>query len=560
MWSPGKDNQFNANFSYLDDRQDKGSFSRSTYYLPGDSLLTVDEQLNSREHLHQLEAAILLNKNKDNYFLDDNLNFKGRWIQTDATVMNANTVYQDLNNPSYSVSNNLSFIRNYKKSSLRINSLLSFSRVPQNLNVQPVLYANLFSSIADPVSMQQSLTQTQLVANNSASLGYTTNALKQNYTLGMRFNLKNLNSSLGQQAANGNYSIAADSLRNDLDLNKYELYLSPDYTYAINQLKLTLVLPISYNYLETEDQVSGRQSNLDRLFFRPSFNFTYDYNLFLSIVGRARIDNQLGDIANIFTGFIMQSYRSLIRNDGQLPEQRSQSYNLDLNYRHPLHSIFLNIGSGYNRTRANLLYGYDYQGILNVKKTYLIQNVSDNYSLYGRLSKGIDAIGGTFTLDASVNQSNSVAISQDQLLGLRNISYQFRPGINVKLKSWASMDYSFQYSHSKNEIRNETSNIAAIRSSIQRSRLFIYPLKGLTFNFSHEYFYTNALSSGNRAMNFADAGIKYRQKNMEYGLFCSNIFNVKKYISALYNSTNTYYTEYTLRPTQLLASVRFKIK
>jgi hypothetical protein len=560
MWSPGKDNQFNANFSYLTDRQDKGSFARSTYYLPGDSLLMINERLNSRENVHQVEASFLLNKNKENYFLDNSLNFKGRWNQIDATVINADTVYQDLKNPSFSVSNNLSFIKNYKKSSLKINSLLSFNRVPQNLNVQPVVYANLFNSITNPVSMQQSLTQTQFTANNSASMGYTTKAFKQNYTLGMRLNRTNLNSALGQQAANGNYSIAADSLQNDLDLNKYEFYVSPDYTYATNQLKVTLALPVTYNYLETKNQISGRQSSLDRLFFKPSFNFTYDYNLFLSIVGRARIDNQLGDIANIFTGFIMQSYRSLIRNDGQLPEQRSQSYNLDLNYRHPLHSIFVNLGAGYNKTRANLLFGYDYQGILNLKTTYLIPNVSNNYSMYSRLSKGIDAIGGTFTLDASVNINNSVAISQDQLLNLRNISYQLKPGFNLKLQSWASLDYSFQYNHSKNEIMNETSNIAAIRSSVQRSRLFLYPFKGLIVNFSHEYFYTNALSSENHAMNFADAGIKYRQRNMEYGLFYSNIFNVKQYISALYNSTNTYYTEYNLRPAQLLASFRFKIK
>jgi hypothetical protein len=560
MWSPGKDNQFNANFSYLDDRQDKGSFARSTYYLPGDSLLTIDERLNSREHVHQLEAAFLLNKNKDNYFLDNNLNFKGKWNQIDATVMNADTVYQDLKSPSVSISNNLSFIRNYKKSSLKLYSQLSYNRVPQNLSVQPVLYENLFSSIPNPVAMQQSLSQNQLTANNSATLGFTGTDFKQNYTFGMRLNRKNLNSTLGQQATNGNYNVAADSLRNDLNFNKVEFYMSPDYTYAINQLKLTMAIPVSYNYLATKDELSGRKITLDRLYLKPSFNFTYDYNLFLSIVGRVRIDRQLGDIANIFTGYIMQSYRSLIRNDGQLPEQRSQSYNLDLNYRHPLHSIFLNIGTAYNRTKANLLFGYEYQGILNLKKTYLIPNVLDNYSMYGRLSKGIDPIGGTLTLDASINLSNSVAISQDHLLDLRNISYQFRPGFNAKLKTWASMDYSFQYNHSKNEIRNESNNTSAIRSSVQRSRFFIYPVKGLTINFSHEYFYTNALSSGSRVMNFADAGIKYRQKNMEYGLGCSNIFNVKQYISAIYNSTNTYYAEYNLRPTQLLASVRFKIK
>lgn len=560
MWALSKENQINANFSYLDDRQDRSSFARSSYYLPGDSLLSIEERLNSRDHLHQLDAAFLLNKNKDDYYLDNSLSFKGRWNQTAATVMNQDTVYQYLRNPSYALNNNLSLIRNYKNTSLKVYSTLAFNRVPQYLDVQPVLYADLFSVISDPVTMQQNLVQTQFTANNSASLGYNSENWIQNYAIGFRLNRRNLRSVLQQQGANGLYSSGADSLQNNLDLNKYEFYLSPDYTFSKNQLKASIALPLSYNYLQTDNKLIDGKNSLNRIFFKPSFSITYNYNLFLAIVGRAKLDNSLGDISNIFTGYIMQSYRSLIRNDGQLPEQRSQSYSIDFNYRHPLYAVFINLGTSYSRNKANLLFGYDYQGILNLKKTYLIPNVSDHYSLYGRLSKGIDAIGGAITFDASFDRSNSIAISQDQLLALSNQFYQFKPGFNARFKKWLSLNYSFQFNQRKNTIRNNNSQFEPIRSSLQRSALNIFPLTGLTLNLAHEYFYSSAISNGNRIMNFADAGLKYRRKNMEYSINCSNIFNARQYISASYNSTNTYYSAYNLRPTQVLMAVRFKIK
>lgn len=560
LWTAGKDNQFNANISYLDDRQEKSSFSRSVYYLPADSLLTIQEQLASRETVHQLDASIHLNKNKTSYYLDNALNFKGKWNQTTGTVANIDTVFQALKNPFYAISNTLSVVRNYKKTSLKIYSYNGYTSTPQDLNVQPVLYADLFSGISNPVFMQQNLSQDQFISNSRVSFGLTKGIWKQSYAMGLNASLKRFQSELQASATAGNQSIPADSIRNYLHWNKYELYFSPDYTYAKNQLKVTASLPLSYNYLQTDDQLSGSNKNINRLFFEPSLSINYDFNLFLALVANAAYDNQLGEIGNVFTGYIMQSYRSLVRNDGQLPEQKSQSYSLNLNYRHPIKALFINFGSSYSRNENNLLYGYDYQGILSLKKTYIIPNTSSAYSLYGKISKGIDAIAGTLSLDASFNRSQSTTISQDQLIDFKNESYLLKPAVNAKLGTWASFSYSFQFSKSKNTIRNDASNFVPLRNNTQRSQLNFFPAEGLTINLAHEYFYSSAIAAGNRTMNFADTGIKYRNKNMEYAINYNNIFNVKQYISAAYNSTNTYYSAYNLRPAQVMLSLRFKIK
>jgi outer membrane receptor protein involved in Fe transport len=60
-------------------------------------------------------------------------------------------------------------------------------------------------------------------------------------------------------------------------------------------------------------------------------------------------------------------------------------------------------------------------------------------------------------------------------------------------------------------------------------------------------------------MNFADASIRYKLKTLEFTLNYNNIFNTKRYISAAYNGIGSYYASYELRPTQVLAKIRFKI-
>lgn len=560
LWTAGKDNQINANISYLDDRQRKSSFSRSVYYLPADSLLTIEEQLTSRETVHQLNASLQINKNKDNYYLDNVLNFKGKWNQATGSVISKDTVSQDLSSPSYTLNNTLNLIRNYKKSSIKIYSYHSYTRTPQTLRVLPVLYSDLFSGITDPISMRQELIQKQFVSNTKFSFGLTSGAWKQSYTAGFNANLQQFQSALQAQSQAGSLSPAADTLSNQLNWNKYELYFSPDYTYAKNRFRATLSLPLSYNYLQTDNHITGEDKSLSRLFFTPSLSINYDFSLFLALAASARYNNQLGELSNAFTGYIMQSYRNLVRNDGQLPEQQSQSYHLDLNYRHPIHALFINFGTSYFRNKSNLLYGYGYQGILSLRKTYQIPNATDAYSIYTRISKGIDAITSTLSLDASYNNNQSTTISQNQLVDFKNDTWLIKPAVYTKIKTWVSFNYSFQFIQSKNIIKNDISNFTPIRSTTQRAQLNFFPSDGLTINLAHEYFYSSAAAAGNRAMNFADTGIKYRYKEMEFSINYDNIFNVKQYISASYNSTNTFYSAYDLRPSQVLMMIRFKIK
>lgn len=561
LWTIGKDYEVTANVSYFNDIREKNSYSSSTYYLPGDSMLAIEETLASTEHIHVLDGSFQLNTNKEKYYLDNTLKFTGKWNTEQGSVFKSDSVFQNLNKPLFKLSNTFRLIRKYKKTSLSVYSYNEYSSVPQTLTIRPLLYADLFGD-KDLSTMRQSVKQANFSSANKFSFGLGKGAFKQNYTAGINFDLQQFNSILEGQTLAGSFINAADSLSNKLHWNTYELYFNPDYTYTLNKFRTTVDIPLVYYSLRTSDLIHeiGQNKNISRLLFNPSVTFRYDLNLFWNLSASARYNNSQGDIEDGFTGYIMQSYRNLVRNDGQLPEQKKQSYNIDLGYRNPLHAIFFNMGSRYFRNKTNLLYGYDYRGILSLRKTYNTINIADGYAVYFRASKGIDKIASTLTFEVDYSSSAASQISQEQIVNFINEHYVFKPDFSLKIGKWASFSYSFQYMESKNKVRNNISSFPSIQTHTQRMQLNFFPAQGFTINIAYENFYNNAIASGNRISDFADVGAKLKLKKIEFNLEYTNIFNAKQYISASYSDITTFYSVYRLRPAQILMKVRFKIK
>lgn len=566
LWTVGKDYQITANVSYFNDTREKNSYSRSAYYLPGDSMLTIEEPLASTEHINILDGSFQLNTNKEKYYLDNALKFTGNWNTEQGSVFKSDPIFQDLNKPLFMVSNAFTLIRKYKKINLRVYSYNEYSNILQTLGIRPLLYPDLFGDGSGLSAMRQLVKQVDFSSANKFSFGLGKGAFKQNYELGMNIDLQQFNSLLQAQTLTGNFTKAADSISNSLHWNTYEVYFSPDYTYARNKFRTTVSLPLVYNYLRTlnlihgTDQSAIQNKNISRLFFNPSFTIRYELSLFWNLSASARYNNSQGNIENGFTGYIMQSYRSLVRNDGQSPQQGKQSYNINLGFRNPLHAIFFNMGISYFRNKMNLLYGYDYNGILSLRKTYNTNNIADGYAVFFRASKGIDKIASTFTFESDYSNAAASQVSQGQIVNFINEYYDIKPGFSTKIGKWASFSYSFQYLKFKNKVRNNISSFPSIETHTQRLQLNFLPAKGFTINTGYENFYNNAITSGSRTVNFADVGAKFKLKKIEFNLEYTNIFNEKQYISASYNDISTFYSVYRLRRAQILMKVRFKIK
>lgn len=558
LFTVGKDNQLNVNLNYVNDRREKSSFSRSTYYLPLDSVLLITEDLASTEHINELATSVKLTKNRESFYLDNQFDINGKWNKANGTVDGSEMATQDLRMPSYALKNTFSLVRNNKKATLRINSQQLYQDLPQTLQVRPVRYADLFGSPGQALGLQQELSQKQFFSTNRLSLGYNAKRWKQNYAIGINLNSLEFQSAL--QALTSNTQVQIDSLANRMQWNRYDFHFSPDLTYVHQKIKITAALPLTYAVLSTSDRLSLQRQHRSKLLLNKSLTINYDLSLLIALSASARQSNSLGEISDGFTGYIMQSYRNLIRNDGQLPEKQDQSYNVNFYYRHPIHAVFVNLSASYFKNKSNLLAAYDYQGVLAIKKTYAVENILQGHSLQAQLSKGVDAIGGTIKLDISYSSGTGNQISQGELLKFGNRNFRFAPSVIAKRGSWASLYYRLQYTQAKNTLSGSVTNLKPINAVSQNTRLNFFPTKQITLNLSHEYFNVNAIATGNNSMHFADLGMRYNVKDMQFSLTYDNIFNAKQYVSAVFNEVSAYYSAYNLRPAQVMLGFRFKLK
>lgn len=558
LWKLNKDYQLNANIHYINDRLDKSSLARTEYYLPGDSVMQIREILSSRLYMNRLDGEVQLTANTDKFYLNDIFKMNVGWDRERGDAITDDSIGQHLDKPNYGVSNSFEIIKDKGKTLWNFSSFNGFSMTPNTLTVQPVIYPEMFGTSA--TGLRQKVDINHFKSDTKAAFGINTGSWKQNYEVGFRADLQHLESGLTAVMPVPAMS-PPDSLRNDLQWNKYEWYVRPGYTYSQGDWRISLNLPVSYTFLHINDLIINDKENTQRIYFNPSLFVHYTLSAYWDAYTYTSITNSMGGLGNEYTGYIMRSYRNLVRNTGSLYETQSANTSLTLNYRNPIKSLFGNIGITYNNSKANLLYGYDLDGILQVQTSLAKPNRNQGVTAYASVNQTIDAIASTVKLGGNYSVSSGSQLAQGEIIKYSGKSYSLTPSLNTKIRSWSSFNYTFAFSESRNTVKTESPNLKPIRTISQQAQLNLFPpVKGLIINLGYEYFYNNTIISGSRTMSFGDIGCKYKYAGMEFQLTYSNIFNAKQYISASYSNINSYYSAYDLRPAEILLQVRMILK
>ncbi|GAB6121296.1 TonB-dependent receptor [Dysgonomonas termitidis] len=560
LWSLKTDYQLTANINYLNDYQQRSSYAYTENYLPNDETIKIEELLNSRLRKEKLGTDIQLNANKDKYYFNNLLKLEGVWHRERGDAISQDSVYQHLKKPDYGISNTFNLVKTNGKHTWTFYSFNGYNASSQTLRVQPVLYGQLFDPAPSPEAMVQDAERNDFASYSRITWGLGKGAVKQNYTLGFNTDLQQLKSALQADTKSGLGSLS-DSLRNDIKQGKFEWKFLPNYTYSKGyKLNVSLSLPLSYTILDTDNNVSDKKENKGYLFFNPFLFASYKLSAYWDSYLNAGYSNSTGSLNNMYTGYIMSSYRNLLRNDGKLFRQQSRNYSLVLNYRNPITTLFGMASISYYRNKVNLLYDYYYSGILKLQSTIDMPNTASgiNASVHG--SKEIEAINTTVFIGGSYNNSRSAQINQGELIDYSNQSFSVSPRFLTKFGSSISFEYSIRYTQSQGKIKDSGRNFDPIRTTSQNAQLNIFPLKGLVINLRYENFYNNTITSGSRSMSFGDIGAKYKWEKAEIILDYTNIFNSRQYISTSYNDVSRYYYSYDLRPAEVLLKVRFKLK
>jgi hypothetical protein len=558
-----KDMEMTFNVIYFNDRVGKEGYSVSEQFLPDGSSVRIEENIKSLTRTNNLDLSFKLNSNAEEKYFNNSLNIKGSWGNDRGTGVTRSNVgdmdemlSQYLSRPSFSVGNSLDFIRNIRKRSYKILFSMAYNHSPHDLTVSPV---NYFGN-NNLASLEQSVITDNFTSSLRTSYGLKIRNVNIDYGLWCSVDLKGLNSELTGTYTAGQLVPAADSLRNNLRYNTYQVGVNQNYTYNKGgKLKATLAIPLINYTLTVNDRNLETFTGYNRWIINPSLKVSYDLTHELALAAGGNFQKNYGNMDDAYTGYIMHSYRNLLRNTiNRLFESRSGGANASMQYRNAFRALFLNFGVNYGTSWSNLLYGFDYDGIMQVKRTIDQPTRSEYYGLSFGGSKGLGFWKTRFSASGGYNEGWGDHLIQDEILTYRSEGYNISASIDMTPSSFINLTYRFGWSKRWSFSEELTTRFPPIRSQNHTAGIWLNPAKSFGINLSGDYRYNSAVN--NRNTTFVDAKMRYKSGRAEWELECNNLFNVRQYVSASYTDLSTYYYRYNLRPRSFLLSVRFKLK
>lgn len=556
--STDTDNTLNINAVYLHDRQRYNSTSLTTYYLPdGQPPLEIDETTSATELSDEAEIKLRYNLNNEKIYLNEQIAFGAEWNRNTGSVLSdGSPVEQTMTaNPQLRLQNDLRFVK-VLDNDIRLNfsSLINAASMPATLRVSPVLYPEIFGYGQQAQEAVQIMDNRKLYTRSilSFSKGFK-GGLDLFVSAGVMADIQGMTSGLTP----GEGIAPADSMRNDMYYHKIDAMSNAGLTYRYRGFRISGGLGLTYSDLLVRDKVQGSDRRLGKLLFNPNISMDLEITPNLKLLASGALINNLGAPSSIYSGYIMTDYRIIGSRDGDIAYGRYQTYSAELRYADALLSLFGSVRADYWRSRSNLMYGTEYIGSLSRIQTYSIDNVSQGWSIDGKIEKRFDAISTTIGIPVGFTRNWMDVLRQGEIIPVSTWSLPVGLEISSRLARSAFLEYYIRYVRSSSSTQDEA--FSPINTLHQRLGFNFVFFKRLSLNISGEHYLNDAITSGSRNIFFLDAHISYKAKRIEYILEGRNLLNTGTYNQRIWSDITNYQYNYLLRPVSVMFKVRFSI-
>lgn len=544
--------QLRANLYYINDNQRQQSALQRILYTPTDTL-AFTENLNNRLHENYLHGEFTLSRNvKDNY-LNNELKIQSRWDkQMGLVYTGSEEIAQSLKYPFRSISNELRSVNPVGKHLVEFRSFITYDHSPHSLAVSPGQFEGAMNHGEHYDKVLQQIDLKRFYADHSASFIFGWKRLSFSPRIGIAYRRQMLESNIfiTQQEEE---SETVPGFTNKLDGRHTRAYLQTEVEYRKSSLTLKARLPLSWQQVYLNDLNSEQGQKLTRLLFDPSLSVDYKISGFWRVRGSWSYANRLGDIDRVHYGFILRNYRNLSQNAAPLSETSRHNFSTRISYRNPITSFFNSIVYIYSISNNNLMYS----SIVQSDGTIVLQTVdlpqtTNSHSIQGYTSKYFAATKTTISFHANYNQHCGKSLMNSEMFNTKNIFYNFRPGLNIRITTWLNSEYGLDASYIQTFIENDRkSNISMLRHHLN---FFAFPAKNQLVSLSSEYY--DYEGSNNF---FVDMLYRYTisKKKIDIELRWNNIFNNETYKTFQASAFTVWESTYLMRPSQVFLSVKF---
>ncbi|MEO6981135.1 MAG: carboxypeptidase regulatory-like domain-containing protein [Mucilaginibacter sp.] len=536
-----KDVLLKANLYYLHDTQWQDYQKKASIYLPNDTV-NYSETQHNRRRPDILHGGLTLNINKDKYYLNDafiadynhNTSYSG-------LITNGTPVNQVLKDNIADFSNEFTLMQTFKSNNIiEVSSYINHIAEPENLAINPGLNPQYFNNGNPYNGLNQTVNVPTWFTNNYLSYKIPSDYITQTYRAGFSLQKQTLGSGLNATQIDNSISPVSDSTKNNLNWSRQKLYTQAIFDFPGKVFKVNLTLPLSLQQTNYSDGFFAVDKKSTHLYFNPRLfvKFQTGVENYLSFVYGIR--NQTGNITDIYRGYVLKDYRTLLANNADLTEQRDQTAALGFNYRKAITLFFFSVSAAYDHISAN-----------NISSSFINNNIAQNIvlpfanstnslSLNGYISKYSFALRTTFSSGISWQSNSSNQVQNNILLPYKTISVTENAGAETKVSRALNISYKIIY----NQLSSKSpaaASATAIRSVFQQAAINYNPTEKLEFKLAGDDYYTHTGTLNNQKYIFADASVRYKLTRLktDFELSANNLFDTKKY-NALYLSANNF--------------------
>lgn len=552
-----EDTDLKLNISYLNDYQQQDGSTQTRYFTPTDTI-DVIENTNNDIFVSKLEGQLTFENNADKNYLKNQLEFTGSWNANRGLIDRPDgQIKQQLDNPFFGFKNDLRLLRTLGKQLITFNSNTGFTENNQDLLVQPGQFEAIFND-GDPYGeIQQLVSSRKIYTDNSA--GFT--KVLGKFTISPKFGFSIQNQQLdtdillgdGEEVLDADFKNRAEFVQSSVYFKNAFRFESKDENWNLN-----LSTPLQFKSFQLEDQNFEEKRGLDRLVFEPTFSVNKKLSAFWDANASAGLSYDFGELQELYYGFLLNNYRNLNRYNAPISEETRQYYSGGLAYRNPLKQLFINASYSYNYSENNLLYS----SIIDENGTTILEAVArdnsfDNHSFRAGGSKYFRKFETTLKLNASYNLLKRQQLLNNTLAEVNTQSFNLRGSVEADIASWIIAGYSGNFSTYTSGFGDR--DFQQIENHQHTLDLYFYPKDNQYLSVSGEY-YGNSLSE-NGDNYFVNLGYQFtfEKPKMDLNISWRNILNTDEFINAYNNQYYYIESSYRLRPSQVLATLKFTL-
>jgi hypothetical protein len=547
--------QLKTNIYFVNDNQEEFGNTKTTFVTQNETIDISEVKENSFAS-NKLNGNFILEKNTRNVYFKNNLQIQRSWDNNTGNLLNTTTnVFQHLNNETFYLSNKLSAIKAIGKQLININSISDYNHAPQTLYVTPGQFDSVINNKVAYGKVLQSAQINYFQTNNYIGFTKGIRHFILMPKLGFHIEKQQLNSSIIAFKQNDEVE-SSDSLKNNISFLRTTFYGVFNIQYNSDIWKIYLGIPVNFRYFDTENLNSTRNKNISRFTFEPELNILYKISQFLQASITSKINNNFGDVSQLYTSYILQSYRNFQRFNTSFPEIKSFSNNISFNYKNPLNSIFSSLGYSIYKIKNNLLLisHVNLDGSTTLE-SLLKNNFQQSQSINGSASKYFTEIKTIFKIEGNFDFNNSEQIINNIYSTINNNNFSVSLNINNNLSDYLSFIYEGKYSIQKSRLSEKS--VSNIRMQQHSLNINFFPLSNQMLTVNAKYYRDNINTERNQTFINIFYRYTFQKKKIDLQLNCNNLLNTKYFTNVYDQSFLRIENSYELRPRQFVGSVRF---